>query len=71
MPLTWWSNVPAGYQSLVRTSMSGLPSLEVFERPFTSDEIVEAHADRRLIECFVSGTAVCSPLFTLLHTLPE
>ncbi|KAJ5492414.1 aminotransferase [Penicillium expansum] len=47
---------------------SGLPPLEVIERPFTIDEIVEAHADGQLIECFVSGTAMfVSPVSTIKY----
>jgi branched-chain amino acid aminotransferase len=37
---------------------SELEPLEVVERPLTMDEIAEAHTDGRLVECFVSGTAV-------------
>lgn len=35
-----------------------LEAVEVVERPFTMSEIVEAHTEGRLIEAFVSGTAV-------------
>ncbi|KAJ3460760.1 hypothetical protein MRS44_011627 [Fusarium solani] len=37
---------------------SELEPLEVVERPLTMDEIAEAHTDGRLVECFVSGTAM-------------
>lgn len=39
-------------------SSIGLDPLEVVERPFTMDEVAEAHAEGRLVEAFVSGTAV-------------
>ncbi|RSL89376.1 hypothetical protein CEP52_014915 [Fusarium oligoseptatum] len=37
---------------------SELEPLEVVERPLTMDEIAEADSDGRLVECFVSGTAM-------------
>ncbi|KAF6831313.1 branched-chain amino acid cytosolic [Colletotrichum plurivorum] len=39
-------------------SSTGLDPLEVVERPFTMDEVAEAHAEGRLVEAFVSGTAM-------------
>lgn len=46
---------------------SDLPPLEVVERPFTIDEIIEAHTEGRLVESFVSGTAVS--LYTIQSTI--
>jgi branched-chain amino acid aminotransferase len=39
--------------------------MDVVERRFSIDELVEADRDGRLIESFVSGTAVGAPLFRL------
>lgn len=46
------------------TAPTGLTPLKVTERPFSMDEILKAHHEGRLIESFVSGTAVSIP-FTL------
>ncbi|TEA21624.1 Branched-chain-amino-acid aminotransferase [Colletotrichum sidae] len=37
---------------------TGLEALDVVERPFTMGEIEEAHAEGRLVEAFVTGTAM-------------
>jgi branched-chain amino acid aminotransferase len=36
--------------------------VEVVERKYTIDEVVEADKEGRLIEAFAAGTAVCSTL---------
>ncbi|PYI08791.1 branched-chain amino acid aminotransferase II [Aspergillus sclerotiicarbonarius CBS 121057] len=52
----------------IEANMPTLTPLEVHERPFTIDEILEAHAERRLIECFVSGTAMfVAPVSTIKY----
>lgn len=43
------------------SSTTGLAPVEVVERPFTIGEVEEAWKEGRIIEAFVSGTAVCSP----------
>ncbi|KAH6970710.1 aminotransferase [Ilyonectria sp. MPI-CAGE-AT-0026] len=40
------------------TAPTGLTPLKVTERPFSMDEILKAHHEGRLIESFVSGTAM-------------
>lgn len=40
-------------------SIGGLEPLEVAERPFTIGEVAEAWKEGRIVEAFVSGTAVC------------
>ncbi|KAH7120634.1 aminotransferase [Dactylonectria macrodidyma] len=37
---------------------SALAPIQVVERPFGMDEIIQAQTDGRLLECFVSGTAM-------------
>ncbi|TDZ55002.1 Branched-chain-amino-acid aminotransferase [Colletotrichum trifolii] len=39
-------------------SSTGLEALDVVERPFTMGEIEEAHVEGRLVEAFVTGTAM-------------
>ncbi|KAF7549368.1 hypothetical protein G7Z17_g6430 [Cylindrodendrum hubeiense] len=41
-----------------KARLSGLAPIEIIERPFSMDEIIQAQTDGRLIECFVSGTAM-------------
>lgn len=43
-------------------SATGLPPVDVVERPFTIGEVEEAWKEGRIIEAFVSGTAVRLPL---------
>lgn len=45
-------------RSVLELARERLPELQVVERAFTVDEIVEANAEGRLVEAFVSGTAV-------------
>jgi branched-chain amino acid aminotransferase len=40
----------------------GLEALEVVERQFTMDDIVEAVHEGRMLEAFVAGTAVSPPI---------
>ena len=40
---------------------TGLPPVDVVERPFTIGELEEAWKEGRIIEAFVSGTAVSPP----------
>ncbi|RDW86036.1 branched-chain-amino-acid aminotransferase-1 [Coleophoma crateriformis] len=44
--------------ALVRERLT--EELEIVERTYTIDEVIEAHNDGRLVEAFVSGTAVCT-----------
>jgi branched-chain amino acid aminotransferase len=41
---------------------SGLEPLEVVERQYTMDDLVEAVAEGRMVETFAAGTAVSPPL---------
>jgi branched-chain amino acid aminotransferase len=45
---------------LARERLAG--EVEVVERKYTIDEVVEADREGRLIESFAAGTAVCSPI---------
>lgn len=47
---------------------ANLLPLKTLERPLTMTEIVEAHRESRLIEAFVSGTAVSTLLFCFTTT---
>lgn len=45
-------------RSILELARERLPELAVIERAFTIDEVVQAYADGRLVEAFISGTAV-------------
>lgn len=49
-----------------------LEGLEVIERKYTMNDLMDAHKDGRLVEAFAAGTAVCFPpylVFPLLYKL--
>lgn len=48
-------------ESVLELARERLSQLEVVERSFSVDEIVQANADGRLVEAFVTGTAVSPP----------
>lgn len=48
-------------ERLASPSATGLPPVDVVERPFTIGEVEEAWKEGRIIEAFVSGTAVSPP----------
>ena len=55
-------------------SSTGLAPLEVVERSFGIGEVEEAWKEGRIVEAFVSGTAVCSSflfLFSLCFSITE
>lgn len=54
-------------RSILELARKRLPELQVSERTFSMEEVIEAHAEGRLVEAFVSGTAVCSTI--LIHYL--
>jgi branched-chain amino acid aminotransferase len=47
-----------GSQDAAKQVSGDLEALDVIERPFSIGEVVKAHQEGRLIEAFVSGTAV-------------
>lgn len=53
------------------TSKSGLEPLEVVERQFTMEDIVEAVEEGRIIEAFAAGTAVSSPASFPFVSIPR
>ncbi len=48
-----------------------LDALDIVERTYTIDDVLVAHAEGRLIEAFVAGTAVRCPPFVYLLTVPS
>lgn len=59
-----------GSQDVAKQVSGDLDALDVIERPFSIDEVVKAHQEERLIEAFVSGTAVSSSWRTQ-HTIQQ
>ncbi|CAI6097376.1 unnamed protein product [Clonostachys chloroleuca] len=57
-----------GSQDVAKQVSGDLDALDVIERPFSIDEVVKAHQEERLIEAFVSGTAMfISPVSQIIH----
>ena len=54
---------------LARERLAG--EVEVVERKYTIDEVVEADREGRIVEAFAAGTAVCIPSFlsSFFHSL--
>lgn len=56
-------------ERLSKQQPTGLAPLEVVERSFTIGEVEEAWKEGRIVEAFVSGTAVRSPSLSLYSFL--